>query len=284
MNRLLLLALLVGCAGPASDDVPVEQIQLRSTDSGVGRGVDGTPAWTDQGAVASSGFGWSLDGVGDVNGDGYEDVLVGAPFANSNGTIYLYLGGEDGLAASPVWSQTGQCLFGATVTGLGDVNGDGLGDFAAGDACASASGTNTGGVYIWYGSTDPAALPSTAPTILSSGQPGSSSGEGVTGVGDVNGDGYGDVAFSATLWSNVGGVDVGTVRLHLGAPPVSRGRRRPGWSGNRTSSSSVRSSHPPETSTVTGTPTSSWPRRASTVRSRTQAARSSSWDRRRAPT
>ena len=219
MKRALLLALLVGCSGPqSSDDLPLERIQARSTEANGVRGVEDTVSWNGLGPGADSGYGWSMDGVGDVNGDGYEDVLVGAPFADTTGTIFLYLGSEDGLSENAAWSRTGPCLFGATVTGLGDVNGDCLSDFAAGDACANTVNGNTGAVFVWYGSPDPASLSSTPDTVLTTGQPGSSSGEGVTGVGDVNGDGYGDVAFGATLWSNAVGDDVGSVRLHLGGP------------------------------------------------------------------
>jgi hypothetical protein len=70
----------------------------------------------------SGGFGYTLAGPGDVNGDGFEDVLVGAPFANSGaGAVFLYLGAPGGLASMPTMSLMapgmGPGSFGFSIAG-----------------------------------------------------------------------------------------------------------------------------------------------------------------------
>ena len=120
----------------------------------------------------------ALAGVGDVDFDGYADVLVGAPATGSrNGTTYLLRGRPssadttitsipDRYDGPPTASSSGWAL-----TGLGDVNGDGAGDFAIGAPAASKGGTNTGSVYVIYGKpapTPPKVTPSPAPDTAAS--------------------------------------------------------------------------------------------------------------------
>ena len=174
-------------------------------------------AWNVLGATAEILFGFDLHGVGDVNGDGYGDVLVGAPLFGSGGAVYLYLGGPGGLALTPVWSALGQCEFGIAVTGAGDVNGDGLSDFAVGDSCANITGIADGSVSLWYGSTNPAGLTATAPTVFTAGQNGSRAGEALGAAGDVNGDGFADLVVGFPGWSSNGALtSEGSARLYLG--------------------------------------------------------------------
>lgn len=129
-------------------------------------GPAATPDWStfpSAGDVAPCGtcaaaFGKSVSSAGDVNGDGYADVIVGAP-ANTassggeygNGTAFLFLGSVTGLTVSPVWDagrgdpQEGGDSFGMHVLSAGDVNGDGFGDVAV---CAP----NDHHVYVYLGS------------------------------------------------------------------------------------------------------------------------------------
>jgi hypothetical protein len=82
------------------------------------------------------GFATSVAGAGDVNGDGFEDIVVGAPkAAGLAGKVYLFLGSDQGISATPSLVLTGDVsggAFGAVVTGVSDVNGDGFDDVAVG--------------------------------------------------------------------------------------------------------------------------------------------------------
>lgn len=109
----------------------------------VGRAVHpGTPAdiqsafspslsWTATGENVDDAFGFSVATAGDVNGDGYADVLIGGytyPAGAEQGKVYLYLGSPSGLPSTPDWTETGENAsewFGISVTTAGDVNGDG---------------------------------------------------------------------------------------------------------------------------------------------------------------
>ena len=77
-----------------------------------------------------------MAGAGDVNGDGYADVIVGADgYSSDTGRAYVYHGGGDGLSASPAFTATGEATdnnFGFSVAGAGDVNGDGYADVIVG--------------------------------------------------------------------------------------------------------------------------------------------------------
>ncbi|MEC9070797.1 MAG: FG-GAP-like repeat-containing protein, partial [Myxococcota bacterium] len=81
-----------------------------------------------------------VDCAGDVNGDGHSDVIVGVAGASS---AALYLGGPDGLDPVTVTTLVGSGDFGASVAGVGDVNGDGYTDVAVG-----APGTGEAHVFL----------------------------------------------------------------------------------------------------------------------------------------
>ncbi len=137
-------------------------------------------------------FGTSVAPAGDVNGDGYGDLIVGAPGASSgSGAVTLYLGSATGLAMTAGFTATGAAAgdaLGATVTGAGDVDLDGYGDLVAGAPGASSRA----GAAVWYrGAASVTALPAT--TLSGGGGANAQFGLTLAGAGDVNGDGYSDV-------------------------------------------------------------------------------------------
>ncbi|HKI82748.1 MAG TPA: integrin alpha, partial [Candidatus Krumholzibacteria bacterium] len=110
-----------------------------------------------QGTGTQEHFGWSVSGVGDVNGDGYDDVAVGAPLNNAvaseAGRVYVFFGG-DPMDATPDLILSGEIAgdhFGWSVCRGGDLNDDGKPDFVVGAPLANAPGLDQGAVYLYLG-------------------------------------------------------------------------------------------------------------------------------------
>ena len=167
---------------------------------------------------ADSLLGHSATSAGDVNGDGYADVIIGA-YGGSNPRVVVYKGSAGGLPTVPDWivyPEQSDSLFGANVAGAGDVNGDGFADVLVGAQGYQVNGYYVGRVSLYLGS---AAGLGTMPAWAVTG-PGTSQTEfgRVFGTaGDVNGDGYADVIVSAPEYHNGSGSLVGRVWLYPGS-------------------------------------------------------------------
>jgi len=108
--------------------------------------------------------GYSVAGAGDFNGDGFDDLVVGAPGAGA-GACYIVFGSEHGIGANGelnvhslgpprgirILGEEAGDLFGESVSGAGDLNGDGVDDIVVG---APEAGTGTGAVYAIFGHVD----------------------------------------------------------------------------------------------------------------------------------
>jgi hypothetical protein len=179
---------------------------------GSASGLRTTPATTLTGTDGSSSeFGFSVASAGDVNGDGYADVVIGAYGASSyTGHAYVFLGSASGLGTTPAATLIGPAgangLFGTSVASAGDVNGDGYADLVVG---ADGVASETGSAYVYLGSAS--GLATTPATTL----PGSggSFGFSVASAGDVNGDGYADVVVGAFVLSS----GVGSAYVYSGS-------------------------------------------------------------------
>jgi hypothetical protein len=184
-------------------------------------GLSATPIFTATGEDVNNHFGYSVATAGDVNGDGYDDIIVGAyHYKEFTGRAYVYAGNAHGLNATPVLTITGEgpnSYFGRSVGAAGDVNGDGYDDVIVG---AQAYDNWTGRIYVYAGS--PSGLGAT-PIFTAGGEgPSNSFGRSVGAAGDVNGDGYSDVVvgahgygdFQGRIYVYEGGVD------GLGAVPT----------------------------------------------------------------
>jgi hypothetical protein len=170
-------------------------------------GLSMPPSVTLEANTAGAAYGSSVGSAGDVNGDGYADVVVGAPL-NGTGRAYLYLGSPGGLATTPANTLTGGSQFGASVATAGDVDHDGYADVIIGSP-------GSGEAYVFRGS---AAGLITAPHIVLSEPPASGLfGCSVSTAGDVDGDGYSDVIVGARLASN-GEASEGLAYVYLGSP------------------------------------------------------------------
>ena len=120
-------------------------------------GADGALLYDKTGDAASDTFGISVSGVGDVNGDGVPDIILGAPAANIPGSlqvgkVYVYSGADGVLLYEKTGDDGAFGGFGRSVSGVGDVNGDGKADFIVGTSGADPSGkTDAGKAYVYSG-------------------------------------------------------------------------------------------------------------------------------------
>lgn len=180
-------------------------------------GLDGMTGFQIEGEAFGNRSGWSVNSAGDLNDDGLDDIIIGAPRAQSEaGRAYVIFGKPDGYPPRLLLSEleaadgfiidgvSADDVAGFSVSGAGDFNGDGIDDVIVGAPGAEPNGSASGSTYIVFGNSNG------FPTIF-----GLSSLDGVNGfridgessldesgasvgsAGDVNGDGIDDIIIGA---------------------------------------------------------------------------------------
>jgi VCBS repeat-containing protein len=170
-------------------------------------------------------FGTSVSDAGDINGDGIDDLIIGAPNANNYvGSSYIVFGSSAPFAATlDVASLDGSNGFvingfdqrdfsGLSVSGAGDINGDGIDDLIVGSYGADPNGLYyAGSSYVVFGSTagfdasfDLESLDGTNGFAIHGVEEYDVTGLSVSGAGDVNGDGIDDLAVSSYNGGQIG--------------------------------------------------------------------------------
>ncbi|MEW5988202.1 MAG: integrin alpha [Chloroflexota bacterium] len=170
-------------------------------------GPSTTPDWTAESDQAAAAYGWSVSSAGDVNGDGYDDLLVGAYDYDSGnldeGRVFVYHGSASGLSLTASWtaeSDLTKAAYGWSASTAGDVNSDGYDDVIVGAWLVDDPDRDEGKAYVYYGSAG--GLSPTADWTIGGDQIGAHLGAAVSAAGDVNGDGYDDVIIGAHLYDN----------------------------------------------------------------------------------
>jgi len=161
-------------------------------------GLSSSPGWTYESDVAQARFGNSVASAGDVDGNGFGDVIIGAPGYESGqtgeGAAFGFPGGPTGLPDTPNWFiQTNRTNtnYGGSLAAAGDVNGDGFGDVVVGAATDTNGEASEGRAYVYHGHAS--GLSTAADRVLEQNIANAAFGSDVAGAGDVNGDGYADL-------------------------------------------------------------------------------------------
>ena len=196
--------------------------------------LNGTNGFTINGIDSGDWSGTSVSSAGDVNKDGFDDVIIGARFASPNGNSvagesYVVFGSDGGFAASLELSSLngtngftingidGRDQLGISVSSAGDVNKDGFDDVIIGALGADPNGRSSAGEsYVVFGSDSGfgasfnlSSLDGTNGFTINGVDGGDFSGYSVSGAGDVNGDGFDDLIIGARRADPNGKSDAG---------------------------------------------------------------------------
>jgi len=182
-------------------------------------------------------FGHSVAIAGDINGDGYADIIVGAPYADSagetdSGTVYIYYGDTpqrmDKIPDVVIRGVSEGDHLGWSVSSAGDVNGDGFDDIVIGapdayrgqEPRAGVAYIFFGGPYLGYKPGYPDALSAEDADVKLNGEGSQDKfGSAVSSAGDFNGDGYDDVIIGAPQ-ARVSGIASGRAYIYYGGSPM----------------------------------------------------------------
>lgn len=195
--------LIIGAPGNDDLDEAAGAVYVRS-------GSDGSLLHTFYGAFTNDVFGTSVAGVGDLNQDGFPDILVGAPFQDDQGTdsgSAKVLSGLDGATLYLMTGSSAGAQFGSVVASLGDVNNDHVLDLAVGSP--SPGDPSAQAIRVFCGATGILIHVITTPN------PHAGLGTAFAPAGDYDGDNYDDILVGFPFYQEQGAL-VGKVEVISG--------------------------------------------------------------------
>lgn len=175
------------------------------------------------GPQAGAEFGIRIANAGDVNGDGIDDLVVGAfrydDGATDNGAAFVFTSPNFNSPSFLTVVQA-EAAFGAGVGGAGDLNNDGFDDVVVGaPSFDGPNGADAGAAYVYFGGSG--AFEPFVDATIPGPQPGANMGGAVRGVGDVNNDGFDDLAVGVPRYDVPGTtlIDQGGAFVYYGGAP-----------------------------------------------------------------
>ena len=199
-------------------------------------GLNGDTIYVFTGEAAGDLFGWSVASAGDVDNDGFDDLIVGAIFNDaggpSAGRAYVF-SGQTGDTLYVFTGEEANDALGFSVASAGDVNNDGFDDLIVGASLNDAGGTDAGRAYVFSGQTGDS-------IYVFTGEAGDDLfGFSVASAGDVNNDGFDDLIVGAPH-NDAGGFDAGRAYVFSGQTGdtlyVFTGEAAHGWLGSSVAS------------------------------------------------
>ncbi|MDX2427346.1 MAG: integrin alpha [Xanthomonadales bacterium] len=202
--------------------------------------INGSNGFVINGVGQGDDLGASVSNAGDINNDGFDDVIIGAADADTNGTYagasYVVFGSDQGfpnpLNLSGLDGSNGFVIngvsaddeAGTSVSTAGDINTDGIDDLIVGASLADPNGLiSSGASYVVFGSGQPwasslnlSALNGSNGFVINGVSAGDNSGASVSTAGDINGDGIDDLLTGAPL-ANANGIDSGASYVVFGS-------------------------------------------------------------------
>jgi cadherin-like protein/surface protein with Ig-like domain/K319-like protein/FG-GAP repeat protein/PKD domain-containing protein/VCBS repeat protein len=216
--------------------------------------INGSNGFVLNGAAIEDYSGYSVSSAGDVNGDGIDDVIIGAPIADPHGISYagagyvvfgrsawdftdspIELSDLDGTDGFVINGAVEYDYTGESVSSAGDVNGDGYGDIIIGVRLADGA---AGASYVVYGrasfgiSVELSAIDGTDGFVINGVAAGDQSGNPVSAAGDVNGDGYADILIGAPYADPDGNTSAGASYVVYGGSSLGASIELSGLDGN----------------------------------------------------
>jgi hypothetical protein len=163
------------------------------------------------------GFGDAIAAAGDVNNDGYDDVIIGAQgyvgpdiWQNMMGAAYVY-SGANGSLIHQWYGDAGGVRFGCSVSGAGDINNDGYDDLIVGASTRDSNGYTTNGSALLFSGRNGSLM-----NVWDGDHDSNWFGSEVAEGGDVNNDGFNDIIVASLFADSIQGLSTGSVYVYSG--------------------------------------------------------------------